>query len=186
MTETYPVNLQRDEQVVAVFRPHPATVIVAMAGTAIVAIVILIILILLSTSNILDFLDWLWNLLIAVVVIGALISLGLDYFRYRNDIWMITNQRIIDAARRNPFRQDVSTTALGNIQDMNVSRRGFLATIFKFGDVACQTAGQGSQFVFKGVADPEQVLDTVDEQRALVRKQESHSATAQTALSGCA
>lgn len=181
MTETYPVSLQKDEEVIAILHRHPATIIMTVAGTIIIAFVILVVLILLSTSNILDFLDWLWNLLIGVVVIGALISVGLDYFRYHNDIWMITNQRIIDAVRRNPFRQEVSTASLANIQDMSISRRGLLATIFKFGDVTCQTASQSHQFIFKGVAEPDKVLDMVDKQHALIRQRESQPTTAQVA-----
>lgn len=170
MAEKYPVNLQAEEEVIAVLHRHPASLVVSMAGTIIVSIIILVILIMLSTSDILNFLDPLWNLLIAVVIIGALLSLGLDFFRYRNDVWMITNQRIVDAARNNPFRQDVSTASLANIQDMNISRRGVLATIFKFGDVTCQTASQSSQLTFKGVAEPDKVLEMIDRQRAQIHK----------------
>ncbi|HLF77698.1 MAG TPA: hypothetical protein VJB57_09440, partial [Dehalococcoidia bacterium] len=53
----------------------------------------------------------------------------LTWYRYRHDIWVITNQRLIDSFKRHPFSLRIATADLINIQDMSVVRNGLLATM---------------------------------------------------------
>ena len=68
-----------------------------------------------------------------------------NWYKYQNDIWVITNQRIVDVFRSNPLNKRVVTADLVNIQDMRVERRGVIATTFGFGNVICSTAAGGSR-----------------------------------------
>ena len=81
---------------------------------------------------------------------------ALNGYRYRNDLWTITNQRIVDSFRSTPLNLRIATADLVNIQDMSVHRRGILQTMLNYGDVVCDTAGgaKEQQFVLSGDPKP--------------------------------
>jgi len=93
------------------------------------------------------------------------VRIFLNWYRYNNDIWVITNQRIIDSAKTNPFSLKMSTADLINIQDMTLERSGILRTLFNFGDVICQTAADVQEFSVRGIARPQDVQLLVDRER---------------------
>lgn len=167
MAEKYPVTLQKDEQVVRLIRRHPARLILDLGLTVIIMALVLWALGWLQGA--VPFLSLVWTVLMVVVGIGGLLFMGIEFYRHRNDVWLLTNQRIIDSTRTSPFNQSVSSADLVNVQDMNFHKRGVLATMFNFGDVTCQTASQTQLFVFRGVARPEELLDLVDSHRDQAR-----------------
>jgi membrane protein YdbS with pleckstrin-like domain len=91
----------------------------------------------------------------------------LNWYRYHNDTWTITNQRIVDCFRTTPFNLRISTADLVNIQDMSVDRHGPLQTMLNYGDVVCETAGAGGnrRFVLAGIPAPQDVQLLVDKER---------------------
>lgn len=167
MAEKYPVSLQKDEKVIKVMRRHPARLVLDIVLTFIIEVLVLVALFWLRDT--VSVLGLLWNVLIGIALIGGLIFIGIEFYRYRNDVWLLTNQRIVDSTRTSPFNQTVSSADLVNVQDMNFHKRGVLATLFNFGDVICQTASQTQHFAFRGVARPEDVLHLVDTHRDLAR-----------------
>ena len=93
------------------------------------------------------------------------VRMFLNWYRYNNDIWVITNQRIVDSFKGSPFSLKMSTADLINIQDMTVERNGPLRTIFNFGDVICQTAADEQEFNIRGISRPQEVQLLVDKER---------------------
>jgi len=93
------------------------------------------------------------------------VRMFLNWYRYNNDIWVITNQRIIDSTKTNPFNLKMSTADLVNIQDMTLERSGILRTLFNFGDVICQTAADVQEFSVRGIPRPQDVQLLVDRER---------------------
>ena len=89
----------------------------------------------------------------------------LAWYRYRHDIWVITNQRLIDSFKRHPFSLRIATADLVNVQDMSVERNGVLATMMNYGDVVCQTAAEIADFRLVGIPDPREVQALVDRER---------------------
>jgi hypothetical protein len=89
----------------------------------------------------------------------------LNWYRYNNDIWVVTNQRIIDSTKTNPFSLRMSTADLVNIQDMTVERDGVFRTMFNFGDIVCQTAADIQEFRMAGIPHPQEVQLLVDKER---------------------
>ena len=89
----------------------------------------------------------------------------LAWYRYRHDIWVITNQRIVDSFKRHPFSLRIATSDLVNIQDMSVERNGVLATLLNFGDIVCQTAAEQQDFRLVGIPEPREVQALVDKER---------------------
>lgn len=161
-----PVQLQENEKVVRIIKRHPLSLIGRMVGVAM--------LLLLGGAL------WVWlrsfggglevvlDILIGVGALVAIIYAGVYWYRYENDLWIVTSERLIDSTKTTPFNQEIKTATLANIQDINIRKRGIFQTIFEYGDVICQTASaSGHTFEFLGVAKPAEVLDLIDDQRAL-------------------
>lgn len=159
-----PVQLQSGEEVVQVIRRHPASLWGRLALIALVVIVALIVWLNLSGDGALGTLV---NIAFILVIVGGLLIGFMVWYRYRNDLWVITSQRLIDVTRSTPFNQQITTASLTNVQDISIRRKGIFNTALNFGDVICQTASAGSKtFALIGVAKPEQVLDAIDDARA--------------------
>lgn len=90
-------------------------------------------------------------------------------YRYNNDIWVITNQRIVDSLRRHWFHHRMASADLVDVEDIAVQREGFLPTVFNYGDLRCQTAGALPNFVLAGIPGPAEVLGIVDAARDAAR-----------------
>ncbi len=119
-----PVNLQSGETVIRLVRRHPVYVILKTIATVLIALLVFWL-----AGSIRDFLGWnitstILNIIRAVVVIAAIFYFLFIFYRYRNDIWLITNQRLINSNKRTPFSHEVSSASLTNIQDINIVQRG--------------------------------------------------------------
>lgn len=165
--EKLPFALQQDEQVLVVARRHwmflwPRTILWTLFAIAPVAVF--------------------WWLLFSVGDVegtGATIFWGvaaiwlvfwagrifLNWYQYDNDLWVVTNQRIVDSLKPTPFSLKISTADLVNIQDMTVEKRGILQSMLDYGDVACQTAGDRKIFLIGGVPKPQDLQLLIDRER---------------------
>jgi len=114
---------------------------------------------------------------LALYVLGIIVLawMSYQYVDWKNDLYMITPDRIVDM-ERSPFRlHDTRREAsLANIQNVRASRPGLLATIFNYGKVVIETAGQTGSFEFIDVADPPGVQRDIFEyvERYRARQQE--------------
>lgn len=90
-------------------------------------------------------------------------------FWYFN-VYILTNERIIDFDFHGLLHKEISFARLGQIQDVSPKMRGFFSTFFHFGNVFAQTAAESPEFEFHNVADPDFVAHRIQEQ---VRHEES-------------
>lgn len=81
------------------------------------------------------------------------------------DMWLITNQRIIDVEQDGFFSRRVSTFRLDRIQDVTIDISGFWNTMFNFGDIIVDTAGgQTGRFTMHNIFEPKVVKDIISKQ----------------------
>lgn len=66
------------------------------------------------------------------------------------DLWIITNERIIDVEQHGLFRRETSEFAIEKVQDITVEVPHMVATFLKYGNLRIQTAGERS-FTIKDV-----------------------------------
>jgi hypothetical protein len=97
------------------------------------------------------------------------------WYRYQNDIWVVTNQRVVDSLKRHWFHHRMASADLVDVEDIAVHREGVLATAFNFGDVRLQTAGELPNFVLSGIPEPSNVLGMVDAARDAARREFSRA-----------
>ena len=100
-----------------------------------------------------------------VYLLYWLVRIFLNWYRYHNDIWVITNQRIVDSTKTTPITLKISTADLINVQDMTVERDGLFRTMFNYGDVICQTAAEQQEFRMTGIPRPQEIQLLVDKER---------------------
>ena len=85
------------------------------------------------------------------------------WVEYYLDVWVVTNQRIINIEQKALFSRTVSELNIDMIQDVTSEVKGKLATILKFGDVHIQTAAEEKRFIFEQIPHPQEVATRITE-----------------------
>ena len=102
-----------------------------------------------------------------IVVSGSLFFLCtwlfafVEFTDYYLDTWIITTERIVNIEQKGLFERTAAELDLVSVQDATAEVRGFLETIFEYGDVLIQTAGEQERFHFINVNHPEQIKETI-------------------------
>jgi hypothetical protein len=95
------------------------------------------------------FILFLWSFIFVVFI---------DYYL---DVWIVTNERIVNIEQKGLFRREISELRLENVQDLTTDIGGMVKTFFDFGDLYVQTAGKRERFLFKSIPHPERVRDII-------------------------
>lgn len=102
-----------------------------------------------------------------IVALGSIYFLSIWLFAflevtdYYLDTWIITNERIINIEQEGLFIRTASELDLAAVQDTTAEIRGILQTLFTYGQVFVQTAGEKGRFHFKNIDNPEHVKEIV-------------------------
>ena len=105
--------------------------------------------------------------LMIILCIASII--WIDYYF---DVWIITNERVIDIEQKGLFIRVVSELKVSRIQDVSTSVKGLFPTIFNYGDLRIQTAGTAERFRFIKVPNPYGLKDILMEmQKRKVREE---------------
>ena len=106
-----------------------------------------------------------WIIAALWLLVGA-IRLFFNWYQYHHDIWVVTNQRIVDCIKKHPLNLRVATADLVNIQDMSVVKSGITPTLLNYGTVVLETAGADRvAFLISGVPRPESIQLLIDRER---------------------
>ena len=74
---------------------------------------------------------------------------------YYLDIWIVTNQRIMDIEQKALFNREIKTLRMDTVQDVQVDISNIFETLLKFGTLRVQTAGTGgTDAKIVGIPDP--------------------------------
>lgn len=97
-----------------------------------------------------------------VMVAAAVFWLWWQYTDYRNDVYIVTDDRIIDIEMQ-PLGLNVKQRegGLEKVQNVVAQQNGIWATIFRYGDVVISTAAADEGFTFNMVPNPTLVQATV-------------------------
>ncbi len=93
-----------------------------------------------------------------LIMLLALFWLGWEYVDWGNDIYIVTNERIIDIEKKPLFfAEERREASLGMIQNVNVDIPGPAAYLLGFGHVLIYTAAEAGRFDFMYVPHPRDV-----------------------------
>lgn len=88
---------------------------------------------------------------------------------YYLDFWVITNDRLLNIEQEGTFSRTVSELDLYKIQDSTSEVQGILPSLFGYGDIHIQTAGETQRFELKQIPNPHEVrkmiMDMAEEDR---------------------
>jgi uncharacterized membrane protein YdbT with pleckstrin-like domain len=99
-----------------------------------------------------------WVVLVVAISLATVILVGL--IKRKRTLYTITTERLM--IRTGLFARDVQETRLDRIQNVN-SRQTMLERILGVGTIDFDTAaGAEYNFAFRGLAEPDQVVRTVD------------------------
>lgn len=93
-----------------------------------------------------------------VVVFGFVVT---SFLHWYFNIYIVTNQRIVDIDFVQLLYRKFSATNLHRIQDVRYTQAGFLRTLFDYGHVYIQTAGASENFDFLDVPHPQNVVNLI-------------------------
>lgn len=109
------------------------------------------------------------------VIIWYLILLMFIFEKFLSwffNLCIITDERMIDVDFISLTTRRIADADLDRIQDVTFTNTGVIGTIFNFGNVFVQTAGETPEFVFENVPNPGKVADILQRLR-VEEKQEA-------------
>ncbi|MCL5439171.1 MAG: hypothetical protein M1268_04285 [Patescibacteria group bacterium] len=85
------------------------------------------------------------------------------FITWHYNISLVTTNRIVDIDFSDLVYHNVAMTKLGLVEDVSYTQVGFFATLFNYGDVIVQTAGEIVNFDFLSVINPSGVVSIIED-----------------------
>jgi len=150
------------EKVILLLRRHPITNLSWIFIGSLMALAPLV----LNTFPILSFLPEEFQL---IAILGwYLITTAFvleNFLTWFFNVNIVTDERVIDIDFSNLIYKEVSDTNIDKIQDVTYRMGGAIRTIFNYGDVLIQTAGEVTNFDFLAVPSPDKVAKVLQDLR---------------------
>jgi hypothetical protein len=90
-----------------------------------------------------------------IIVAGvALLSVAISASVYKNNRWILTTDSLTQVNQISLFRKETSQLSLANLEDVTAEQNGVLQSMFNFGSLHAETAGEKSRFIFRYCPDP--------------------------------
>jgi uncharacterized membrane protein YdbT with pleckstrin-like domain len=132
---------------------------------ALAAVVALIALAVLAFPSIFSSLSDNSNML---VLAGMVFAIALVFFIlfiatyvYRQSKLIVTDQNLIQILQGGLFSRKISRLSVSNVEDVTADQHGFLPTIFDYGTLVVETAGEMKNFIFPYCPNPNKFADQI-------------------------
>ena len=89
--------------------------------------------------------------------IGAAIA----WTNHHLDVLFVTNKRILDVDQLGLFSRDLAEIRIENVQDVHVEIKGFIPSMFNYGNLAIQSAGEQNEFKVINFHDPHGIREAI-------------------------
>jgi uncharacterized membrane protein YdbT with pleckstrin-like domain len=91
---------------------------------------------------------------------------------YRQSMLLVTDMNLVQILQKGLFVRKVSRLSMSNVEDVTAEQKGILPTIFNYGTLTVQTAGEMENFVFPYCPNPNKYADRIlDARQAFVDKE---------------
>lgn len=98
---------------------------------------------------------------ISIYYLSCFLFFYTNFVTFHLDMWIVTNDRLLDMAQKSLFHRTVSEVDLYQIQDASSEVHGLFPSIFNYGNIILQTAGPVPKFVFRSVANPNDLREKI-------------------------
>lgn len=148
-------NLKEGEEIIVIIKKYPLVFIGPIIISAVFIIAPFFFLYPLFHQG-------LWGVILFFILLLSGITFSIRQFViYSFNIFVITNQRIIDIDQKGFFDRTVSESTYDKIQDVSFRLKGVFQTMFHYGSIIIQTAGTQANLELSGIKDPEKVQDLI-------------------------
>jgi membrane protein YdbS with pleckstrin-like domain len=94
------------------------------------------------------------------LLLGAIFLIWYFFMEWKNNIWVITNKRLID--EWGVFTKSLKETPLGKINNVSY-KKDLLGMVFNYGTIYVQSAAEDGTTVMKMIPSPEEFLRKISE-----------------------
>ena len=157
----YIPHKQEKEKIILLLRRHPFIILTKIVGWATIALIPVIFY--LFMGNLIgglfsfELLQALTVLFMSIYYLYIWLFAFHSFVDYYLDVWIVTDERIVNIEQKGLFARTVSEQKLYRIQDVTSELKGFFSTLLDYGTVYIQTAAEKERFIFKQVPAPYQV-----------------------------
>lgn len=102
-----------------------------------------------------------------------------NFMDYYLDVWIVTNKRILNIEQTGLFTRIVSELRLYRVQDVTSTVKGIAETLFDYGNVEIQTAGEKTRFLFEQIPHPNSVSKSILELSEVERREQLDEAVSE-------
>lgn len=100
-------------------------------------------------------------LVVSIYYFGLYLFFYSQFIEFYLDMWIVTNDRIVDVEQNGLFSRTISELDLYRVQDVTVDMDGIFPSLFKYGHVRVKTASQNLGIVFHNVSNPNQIREAL-------------------------
>ena len=160
------------ETIFVLLRPHLLTNL-GWVITSAISIVIPLVIIYLTEQfavRLDDFVEPIKQMVILSIYYSFVLTyIVFNFLDWYYDIYLVTNQRVVDYEFKPITSYKVFEVALEDIQDIRSKTVGFLPSIFNYGDVVISSAAETGSFKFHAVPRPNKFRDIIGDLSYKVR-----------------
>lgn len=110
-----------------------------------------------------------------VIVFLTAIFLAFATMIYRKNRLILSNLNLTQVLQTSLFHRTVSELTMGNIEDVTAQKHGIFQTIFNYGTIVVETAGEQHNFIFKWAPNPDAHAKAIQDARgAFLTKHKKH------------
>jgi uncharacterized membrane protein YdbT with pleckstrin-like domain len=104
----------------------------------------------------------------AIIILSAVLLVLILFtatYIYRQSRLLITDRSLVQIMQRTLFNRKVSRLSMSNVEDVSEEQRGIISSIFNYGTLIVQTAGEMENFIFTLCPNPAALADRIIEAR---------------------
>ncbi len=162
---TGPKNLRfetqdREEKIVLLLRRHPITLI----PWGLLIILMIMVPYFISKVFVLTLLPA--NFLLISLLTWYLLTFAFAFERFLTwffNVGILTDERVVDINFPSLLYRDISEVKTDKVQQVSTKTGGYIRSLFNFGDVLIQSAGEIPEIYFDAVPNPEQVSRIIND-----------------------
>ena len=102
-------------------------------------------------------------LLLSLYSFFILLFFLVNIMNYYLDVWIITNERLVNIEQKGLFSRSVAELRYFRVQDVKSEVNGFLPTLFNYGAITVETAGAEENFIMQQIPHSQKIAERIQE-----------------------
>jgi len=164
--------IENNEHVIVVVRKHWAGIAAIYALGAALALAIVALAIYITPNLTLSHESLVLTSFAGLVVVGLFaLFMFVAAYVYGQSHLTLTDKSCVQVIQRSLFNKKTSRLSMSNVEDVNVDQRGIISSLFNYGTLTIQTAGEEDNFVFTFCPKPNLYAERILEARQAYAQQ---------------